>query len=140
MVWGEEGSPPLVARGHLMGKAAANKPKGRARQVRCAIYTRKSSEEGLEQEFNSLDAQRESCEAYIQSQRGQGWEAVSARYDDGGFSGGGMKRPALEGSVRDGVAAGASPRLVSVASSRRSPTGFPQAAQKRPLSRSSAEQ
>ena len=66
------------------------------RQVRCAIYTRKSSEEGLEQEFNSLDAQREACEAYIKSQKHEGWEAVAARYDDGGYSGGTLERPALD--------------------------------------------
>jgi DNA invertase Pin-like site-specific DNA recombinase len=54
------------------------------RQVRCAIYTRKSTEEGLDQEFNTLDAQREACEAYIRSQAGEGWRALPARYDDGG--------------------------------------------------------
>ncbi len=59
-----------------------------ARRLRCAIYTRKSTEEGLEQEFNSLDAQREACEAYIRSQAGEGWTAVKTAYDDGGFSGG----------------------------------------------------
>jgi len=63
---------------------------------RCAIYTRKSSEEGLEQNFNSLDAQREACEAYIKSQKAAGWVALSAMYDDGGFSGGSMDRPALQ--------------------------------------------
>jgi len=63
--------------------------------VRCAIYTRKSSEEGLEQSFNSLDAQREACEAYIQSQRHEGWQIIATKYDDGGFSGGNMQRPAL---------------------------------------------
>jgi site-specific DNA recombinase len=63
---------------------------------RCAIYTRKSSDEGLEQHFNSLDAQRESCKAYILSQAGEGWAALPARYDDGGFSGGSMERPALQ--------------------------------------------
>ncbi|HUE79127.1 MAG TPA: recombinase family protein [Sphingomicrobium sp.] len=63
---------------------------------RCAIYTRKSSEEGLDQHFNSLDAQRESCEAYVLSQAGEGWAAVPARYDDGGFSGGSTDRPALQ--------------------------------------------
>src|SRR5271154_1830101 len=62
---------------------------------RCAIYTRKSSEEGLEQSFNSLDAQREACVAYIESQRHEGWKALDASYDDGGFSGGSMDRPAL---------------------------------------------
>lgn len=63
--------------------------------LRCAIYTRKSSEEGLEQEFNSLDAQREACAAYIQSQRHEGWIRVPGSYDDGGFSGGNIKRPGL---------------------------------------------
>ena len=58
------------------------------RRLRCAIYTRKSSEEGLDMEFNSLDAQREACEAYIVSQRSEGWVATRERYDDGGFSGG----------------------------------------------------
>ena len=54
----------------------------------CALYTRKSSEEGLDQTFNSLDAQRESCEAFVTSQKSEGWRALAARYDDGGFSGG----------------------------------------------------
>ncbi|HMB76452.1 MAG TPA: recombinase family protein, partial [Kiloniellaceae bacterium] len=63
---------------------------------RCAIYTRKSSEEGLEQDFNSLDAQREACEAYIRSQKGEGWTLLSQRYDDGGISGGTLARPALQ--------------------------------------------
>ena len=61
---------------------------------RCAVYTRKSSEEGLEQDFNSLHAQREACEAYITSQRHAGWVAVPDMYDDGGLSGGTMGRPA----------------------------------------------
>ena len=64
--------------------------------IRCAIYTRKSSEEGLEQEFNSLHAQREACEAYILSQKQEGWSALPDHFDDGGFSGGSMSRPALE--------------------------------------------
>jgi DNA invertase Pin-like site-specific DNA recombinase len=64
--------------------------------VRCAIYTRKSTEEGLSQEFNSLDAQREAAEAYIHSQRGLGWTLIPTRYDDGGFSGGNLERPALQ--------------------------------------------
>lgn len=68
------------------------KPKSK---LRCAIYTRKSSEEGLDQQFNSLDAQREACEAYIQSQKHEGWIALKEKYDDGGFSGGNMQRPAL---------------------------------------------
>ncbi len=62
----------------------------RPKRLRCAIYTRKSSEEGLEQAFNSLDAQREACEAYIKSQAGEGWHLVRTRYDDGGVSGGSM--------------------------------------------------
>ena len=62
--------------------------------VRCAIYTRKSSEEGLDQEFNSLDAQREAAEAYIASQRHEGWVALPERYDDGGFSRAGQTCPA----------------------------------------------
>jgi DNA invertase Pin-like site-specific DNA recombinase len=67
----------------------------KSKACRCAIYTRKSSEEGLEQEFNSLDAQREACEAFIQSQRHEGWVVLPQTYDDGGFSGGTMERPAL---------------------------------------------
>ncbi|QDZ01337.2 recombinase family protein [Nitratireductor mangrovi] len=65
-------------------------------RMRCAVYTRKSTEDGLEQEFNSLDAQREACEAYIRSQSSLGWKLVSDRYDDGGISGGTMDRPALQ--------------------------------------------
>ena len=65
-------------------------------RVRCAIYTRKSSEDGLEQDFNSLDAQREACEAYIASQRHEGWELLPDHYDDGGISGGHLERPALQ--------------------------------------------
>jgi DNA invertase Pin-like site-specific DNA recombinase len=69
--------------------------------VRCAIYTRKSSEEGLEQSFNSLDAQREACEAFIASQRHEGWQAIATHYDDGGYSGGSMERPALKQLLAD---------------------------------------
>ena len=69
--------------------------------IRCAIYTRKSSDEGLDQEFNSLDAQRESAEAFVASQRAEGWEVNPERYDDGGFSGGTMERPALDRLLRD---------------------------------------
>jgi site-specific DNA recombinase len=69
--------------------------------VRCAIYTRKSSEEGLDQAFNSLQAQREACEAFIQSQAGERWLLLPARYDDGGYSGATMKRPALERLLAD---------------------------------------
>jgi DNA invertase Pin-like site-specific DNA recombinase len=70
-------------------------------KVRCAVYTRKSSEEGLELAFNSLDAQREACAAYIDSQRHEGWLALDDRYDDGGYSGGTLERPALQRLVRD---------------------------------------
>ena len=68
---------------------------------RCAIYTRKSSEEGLEQEFNSLQAQRDACEAYICSQQHEGWVLTRTRYDDGGFSGGKLERPALQTLLAD---------------------------------------
>ena len=64
--------------------------------ARCAVYTRKSSEEGLEQDFNSLRAQREACEAYVRSQKHEGWVVLPAQYDDGGISGGTMERPALQ--------------------------------------------
>src|SRR5205807_409991 len=80
-------------------------PRGDTGRRRCAIYTRKSSEEGLEQEFNSLAAQREACEAYIRSQRDEGWVLAKTRYDDGGFSGGNIERPALQdllGDIRAG--------------------------------------
>ena len=63
---------------------------------RCAIYTRKSSEEGLEQDYNSLHAQREACEAFIRSQAGEGWKLIKTAYDDGGFSGGTTERPAVQ--------------------------------------------
>jgi site-specific DNA recombinase len=76
-------------------------PRADASRKRCAIYTRKSSEEGLEQEFNSLAAQREACEAYIRSQQHEGWVLARTRYDDGGFSGGNMERPALQGLLAD---------------------------------------
>jgi site-specific DNA recombinase len=71
------------------------------RKLRCAIYTRKSSEEGLEQEFNSLHAQREACEAYIASQRSEGWVLVRDQYDDGGISGGTLERPGLRRLLAD---------------------------------------
>jgi len=74
---------------------------GLKRSIRCAIYTRKSSEEGLEQSFNSLDAQREACRAYILSQRQEGWKALDNQYDDGGYSGGSMERPALKQLLAD---------------------------------------
>ena len=68
---------------------------------RCAIYTRKSSDEGLDQGFNSLDAQREACAAYIKSQASEGWMPLPALYDDGGFSGGSIERPALKRLLAD---------------------------------------
>src|SRR5215472_670320 len=67
----------------------------------CAVYTRKSSEEGLEQQFNSLHAQREAAEAYIKSQRHEGWRLLAEHYDDGGYSGGNLERPALKRLVAD---------------------------------------
>jgi DNA invertase Pin-like site-specific DNA recombinase len=76
-------------------------PRGDASPRRCAIYTRKSSEEGLEQEFNSLAAQYEACEAFTRSQRNEGWVLVRTRYDDGGFSGGSLERPALQELIAD---------------------------------------
>ena len=72
-----------------------------ARKLRCAIYTRKSSEEGLEQAFNSLDAQREACAAFILSQKHEGWTVLPTLYDDGGFSGGTLDRPALKQLLDD---------------------------------------
>lgn len=71
------------------------------KKLRCAIYTRKSTEEGLEQEFNTLDAQRASCKAYILSQAGEGWQLIPEHYDDGGWSGGNMERPALKKLLND---------------------------------------
>src|SRR6056297_290287 len=82
-----------------MTKAPAKS--GMIRKQRCAIYTRKSSEEGLEQEFNSLHAQREACEAFIASQRSEGWVLVRDQYDDGGISGGTLERPGLKRLLED---------------------------------------
>src|ERR1700730_14593054 len=76
-------------------------PRRSTKKFRCAIYTRKSSDEGLEQSFNSLDAQREACCAFIQSQKHEGWTVLPDHYDDGGFSGGTMERPALRQLLRD---------------------------------------
>jgi site-specific DNA recombinase len=81
-----------------MNSAATSKTPG---LIRCAIYTRKSSEEGLEQEFNSLDAQRESGELYVSSQRSEGWVCLPDRYDDGGYTGGNMERPGLKQLMTD---------------------------------------
>src|SRR5687768_1704350 len=77
-----------------------DRPNGASKR-RCAIYTRKSSEEGLEEDFNSLDAQREACEAYIRSQKSAGWSLLSDLYDDGGISGGTLERPALQRLLAD---------------------------------------
>src|SRR5262245_40021059 len=79
--------------------------------VRCAIYTRKSTDEGLDRDFNSLDAQREAAESYVASQAGNGWVLAVNRYDDGGFSGGNLERPALKRLVTD-IEAGAVQRVV----------------------------
>src|SRR3974390_273351 len=76
-------------------------PRADPSRKRCAIYTRKSSEEGLEQGFNSLEAQREACEAFIRSQRNEGWVLARTHYDDGGFSGGTLERPALQCLLAD---------------------------------------
>ena len=87
-----------------MSRARNRKPSGkrqRGKTVRCAVYTRKSTEEGLDSDFNSLDAQREAAEAYIRSQRSEGWVCLPERYDDGGFTGGNMERPALQRLLAD---------------------------------------
>ena len=84
-----------------MRRSSSHNGANRAPIVRCAIYTRKSSEEGLEQDFNSLDAQRESCEAYILSQKHEGWTCLPGMYDDGGISGGTLTRPALQRLLTD---------------------------------------
>src|SRR4051794_17494032 len=89
-------SPTLVTPGRIPRSLGDS-----ARQVRCAIYTRKSSEEGLEQDFNSLHAQREACEAYVASQKHEGWRALPATYDDGGYSGGSVERPGLQKLLAD---------------------------------------
>ena len=87
------------------GAAARNSASGGTGKVRCAIYTRKSSEEGLEQDFNSLHAQREACAAYVLSQASEGWSLLPGDYDDGGLSGGTLERPALLRLLAD-IAAG----------------------------------
>ena len=75
--------------------------RGASSPTRCAIYTRKSTEEGLDQDFNSLEAQREAAESYIHSQKHLGWTAIADHYDDGGFSGGNLDRPALQQLLDD---------------------------------------
>src|SRR5208283_2578448 len=96
---------PLVATALLRSKNPPLKSKimepAKASSRSCAIYTRKSSEDGLEQDFNSLQAQREACEAFIKSQAGEGWRLVKTAYDDGGLSGGTMERPALQRLLSD---------------------------------------
>ncbi len=86
-----------------MSRRTANgqKPPAAPSKTRCAIYTRKSSDEGLQQDFNSLDAQREAAEAYIASQKAEGWVCLPDRYDDGGFTGGNMERPGLQRLLAD---------------------------------------
>ena len=84
-----------------MSRRSAVGPKKSSRKLRCAIYTRKSTEEGLQQDFNSLDAQREACEAFIASQRHEGWMTLPTQYDDGGYSGGTVERPALHRLLED---------------------------------------
>ena len=93
------------------------KPASPRASLRCAIYTRVSTEQGLEQDFNSLDAQREASEAYIKSQAHEGWRLIRDRYDDGGFSGGSMDRPALQKLLddvrrRDGSTSSSSTRSI----------------------------
>src|SRR4029077_15623938 len=84
------------------GKSLARPPMaGNIKEWRCAIYTRKSTEHGLEQEFNSLDAQRDACESYIKSQASQGWRALPPHYDDPAYSGGNLDRPALKKLLAD---------------------------------------
>src|SRR5262249_29386411 len=93
-----------VERAHVLRReepAERGMKKPVVRKLRCAIYTRKSTEEGLDMEFNSLDAQREACSAYVASQRAEGWVELADQYDDGGFSGGTLERPALKRLLAD---------------------------------------
>ena len=84
-----------------MPRRSADGAKAGRQRVRSAIYTRKSTDEGLEQDFNSLDAQREACDAFIASQKHEGWAMLPTRYDDGGYSGGTIERPALQRLLAD---------------------------------------
>jgi site-specific DNA recombinase len=88
-----------------MRKTIVAEPATARAAIRCGIYTRKSTEEGLQQEFNSLDAQREAAEAYIKSQAAEGWTCLPENYDDGGYTGGNMERPGLRRLLAD-IAAG----------------------------------
>src|ERR1700731_4960071 len=112
---GPGSSPPASEPVHPSHQGQPMKKPGTATRrtgtVRCAIYTRKSSEEGLEQEFNLLQAQREACEAFIDSQRQEGWVCLRAAYDDGGVSGARMDRPALQQLLAD-LTAGAGGTLL----------------------------
>jgi site-specific DNA recombinase len=90
-----------MRRARLMARSEASVGGRGGTLVRCAVYTRKSSEEGLEQDFNSLHAQREACEAYVRSQKHEGWVVLPAQYDDGGISGATMERPALQQLLAD---------------------------------------
>ena len=94
-------TPADRASSHQRASSNGRASSDRFGTIRCAIYTRKSTEEGLEQAFNSLHAQREACEAYVLSQRHEGWSAIATAYDDGGFSGGTMERPALQTLLAD---------------------------------------
>ena len=93
------GRPSKVYGDTLKTLEAGTRPA--VRKLRCAVYTRKSSEEGLDMDFNSLDAQRESCESYVASQKAEGWVLAADHYDDGGFSGGTLERPALKRLLAD---------------------------------------
>ena len=84
-----------------MTRASTPSTPAEPRRVRCAIYTRKSTSEGLESDFNTLDAQREAAEFYVRAMRHEGWEALPDRYDDGGFTGGNIDRPALQRLLAD---------------------------------------
>ena len=94
-----------MSRRTLPGRAASGlapvRPEPPIPQRRCAVYTRKSTEEGLDREFNSLDAQRDSCQAYVASQRAEGWTLLPDHYDDGGVSGATLDRPALRRLLAD---------------------------------------
>ena len=95
------GRRPRAGQGSCSDRDSVSRPGLAPTLRRCAVYTRKSSEEGLEQEYNSLHAQREACEAYVRSQQHEGWRLLPAAYDDGGLSGGSMQRPALQTLLAD---------------------------------------